>query len=202
MFLQLRKSLKSAPTRIADDVLKVLDAQPEAINRFRKILSAKISAQRTRVHGDFHLGQILYTGKDYYIIDFEGEPSRPITERRIKRSPLRDVAGMIRSFHYAAYTSLYGHLGSATVRPEDLAALEPWVRLWNIWVSSAYLKSYLEHAAGGGFLPTELEHTKIVLETYLLEKALYELGYELNYRPAWVHIPLVGIRQLLETAAA
>ena len=202
MFLMLRKSLKSVPTRIADDVLKVLDAQPEAINRFRKILSTRISAQRTRVHGDFHLGQVLYTGKDYFIIDFEGEPARPITERRIKRSPLRDVAGMIRSFHYAAYTSLYGHLGSATVRPEDIAALEPWVRLWNIWISSAYLKSYLEHAARGSFLPTELEHTKIVLEIYLLEKALYELGYELNNRPDWIHIPLVGIRQLLESAAA
>jgi maltose alpha-D-glucosyltransferase / alpha-amylase len=183
-------------------VLKVLDAQPEAINRFRKILSVKISAQRTRVHGDFHLGQVLYTGKDYFIIDFEGEPARPITERRIKRSPLRDVAGMIRSFHYAAYTSLYGHLGSASVRPEDLANLEPCVRLWNIWVASAYLKSYLEHALPGGFLPAEIEHTKIVLEMYLLEKALYELGYELNNRPDWIHIPLIGLRQLLDTAAA
>src|SRR5262249_34753850 len=115
---------------------------------------------------------------------------------------LRDVAGMLRSFHYAAYTSLYGHLGSAAVRPEDLVTLEPWARLWNIWISSAYLESYLQHAKAGTFLPQESEHTKIVLDVYLLEKALYELAYELNNRPTWVHIPLVGIQQLLETQGA
>ena len=201
MFLLLKKSLKSLPTRIGEDALKILDSRTEAISRFRKILSAKISAYRTRIHGDFHLGQVLYTGKDYFIIDFEGEPARPLTERRIKRSPLRDVAGMLRSFHYAAYTSLFGHLGGA-IRTEDLAALEPWARLWNVWISSAYLASYLHHAASGGFLPTKAEHTKIVLEIYLLEKALYELGYELNNRPDWLHIPLAGIRQLLEAEGA
>ena len=115
---------------------------------------------------------------------------------------MRDVAGMLRSFHYAAYTSLFGHLGSATVRPEDRATLEPWARLWHVWISSVYLDSYLQHAMPGRFLPAEAEHTKIVLEIYLLEKALYELGYELNSRPDWVHIPLIGLRQLLETQGA
>jgi len=198
VFLLLKRSMKFLPTTVTDDVLKVLDSQSEILNRFRKILSVKISAKRLRIHGDFHLGQVLYTGKDYVIIDFEGEPARPITERRIKRSPLRDVAGMLRSFHYAAYTSLFGHLGSSRIRPEDLAALEPWARLWTTWVSAAFLGSYLEHAAPGGFLPTDPEHIPILLEIYLLEKALYELSYELNNRPDWVHIPLIGIRQLLE----
>ena len=136
------------------------------------------------------------------IIDFEGEPARPLTERRIKRTPVRDVAGMLRSFHYAAYTSLFGQLGSASVRPEDLAALEPWARLWNVWVSATFLNSYLEYAAPGGFLPANREELNILLNVYLFEKALYELGYELNNRPDWVRIPLIGILQLLQTPEA
>jgi maltose alpha-D-glucosyltransferase/alpha-amylase len=106
---------------------------------------------------------------------------------------------MLRSFHYAAYTSLFGHLGSAMVRPEDLEALEPWARRWNAWISSTFLNSYLEHAAPGAFLPTVREELNILLNIYLLEKALYELGYELNNRPDWVRIPLTGILQLVES---
>src|SRR5205807_3929926 len=157
MFQILRRNLKTLRGRVLDEALKVLDLQNEVLSRFRTVLSKKITAKRNRIHGDYHLGQVLYTGKDYVIIDFEGEPARPLTERRIKRTPIRDVAGMLRSFHYAAYTSLFGHLGSAVVRPEDLAALEPWARLWNIWLSSTYLDSYLEHAAPGGFLPANRE---------------------------------------------
>src|SRR5438876_4526115 len=112
---------------------------------------------------------------------------------------------MLRSFHYAAYTSLFGHLGSANVRPEDLPGLEPWARLWNVWVSSTFLNSYLEHAMPGGFLPDNREDVNILLNVYLLEKALYELSYELENRPDWVRVPLLGILQLLpapEAAAA
>jgi maltose alpha-D-glucosyltransferase / alpha-amylase len=199
MFQLLKNNLSALRGVVLDEALKVLDLQGEVLNRFRTILSRKITARRTRIHGDFHLGQVLYTGKDYVIIDFEGEPARPLTERRIKRTPVRDVAGMLRSFHYAAYTSLFGHLGSAIVRPEDLAVLEPWARLWNVWVSSTYLDSYLEHAAPGGFLPAAREELNILLNVYLFEKALYELGYELNNRPEWVRIPLTGILQLLQT---
>jgi maltose alpha-D-glucosyltransferase/alpha-amylase len=198
MFLLLRKRLKALPGTVIDDALRVVDRESEVFKRFRSVISRKIVAKRTRIHGDYHLGQVLYTGKDYVIIDFEGEPARPLTERRIKRSPARDIAGMLRSFHYAAYTSLFGHLGSAVVRPEDLTALEPWVRLWTIWIGSAFLKSYLEYAMPGGFLPTNRDDFKILLNVYLLEKALYELGYELNNRPDWVRIPLVGIQELLE----
>jgi len=202
MFQLLKKNLNTLRGAVLDEALKVLDLQGEVLNRFRLILSRKISARRTRIHGDFHLGQVLYTGKDYVIIDFEGEPARPLTERRIKKTPIRDVAGMLRSFHYAAYTSLFGHLGSANVRPEDLAAVEPWARLWNVWVSSIYLDSYLEHAAPGGFLPANREDLNILLNVYLFDKALYELGYELNNRPDWVRIPLTGILQLLQTPEA
>src|SRR5262249_44332363 len=156
-----------------DDALRVVDREAEILNRFRTVISRKITAKRTRTHGDYHLGQALYTGKDYIIIDFEGEPARPLTERRIKRPPIRDIAGMLRSFHYAAYTSLFGHLGSAMVRPEDLRALEPWAQLWNVWIGAAFLKSYLEHAMPGRFLPENPDELKILLNAYLLEKALY-----------------------------
>jgi maltose alpha-D-glucosyltransferase / alpha-amylase len=198
MFQLLRNNLKNLRGTMLDQALKMLDLQNEVLSRFRTVLSKKIAAKRNRIHGDYHLGQVLYTGRDYVIIDFEGEPARPLTERRIKRSPIRDVAGMLRSFHYAAYTSLFGHLGSAMVRPEDMANLEPWARLWNIWVCKTFLESYIEHATPGGFLPADREEVDILLNIYLLEKALYELGYELNNRPDWIHIPLTGILQLLE----
>jgi maltose alpha-D-glucosyltransferase / alpha-amylase len=202
MFQLLKSNLHTLRGVVLDEALKVLDCQGEVLNRFRTVLSRKINAKRTRIHGDFHLGQVLYTGKDYVIIDFEGEPARPLTERRIKRTPIRDVSGMLRSFHYAAYTSLFGHLGSANVRPEDLAGLEPWARLWNVWVCSTFLNSYLEHAAKGDFLPVEREELDILLNIYLFEKALYELGYELNNRPDWLRIPLTGILQLLQKPEA
>jgi maltose alpha-D-glucosyltransferase / alpha-amylase len=202
MFQLLRKNLTSLRGVVLDQALKVLDQQNAVLNRFRTLLSRKITAHRTRIHGDFHLAQVLYTGKDYVIIDFEGEPARPLTERRIKRSPIRDVAGMLRSFHYAAYTSLFGHVGSAMVRPEDLAAMEPWARIWNVWISSTFLNSYLQHAQPGGFLPSHREEINILLDVYLFEKALYELGYELNNRPDWVHIPLAGILQLVQSPEA
>ena len=202
VFQLLKKNLNALRGTVLDQALKVLDQQNEVLNRFRSLLSRKIMAYRTRIHGDFHLGQILYTGKDYVIIDFEGEPARPLTERRIKRTPIRDVAGMLRSFHYAAYTSLFGHIGSAVVRPEDLAAMEPWARVWNVWVSSIYLDSYFHHAQAGGFLPAARDEIDILLDVYLLEKALYELGYELNHRPDWVRIPLSGILQLVQSPEA
>jgi maltose alpha-D-glucosyltransferase/alpha-amylase len=198
--LLLRKSLTTLPPGdVVEDALRVLDLEKEVFARFRQLLPRKIAALRTRIHGDFHLGQILFTGKDYVIIDFEGEPTRPLTERRIKRSPLRDVAGMLRSFHYAAYTSLFGYLGSANVRPEDLAGLELWARRWSQWISSTFTEAYLAEAASASYLPPQREDVDILLNIYALEKALYEVRYELNNRPDWVRIPLIGILQLMET---
>ena len=153
MFQLLRGNLDALRGTVLDDALKVLDLQNEVLNRFRALLLRKITAKRTRIHGDYHLGQVLYTGKDYVIIDFEGEPARPLTERRIKRSPIRDVAGMLRSFHYAAYTSLFGHLGSAIVRPEDLAAMEPWARVWNVWIS-VDISEFISGTRVGGRIPS------------------------------------------------
>jgi maltose alpha-D-glucosyltransferase/alpha-amylase len=198
VFELLRKRLRYLPEDARADAQRVLDQENEILGRFHALVNRKIAALRTRVHGDYHLGQVLWTGKDFVIIDFEGEPAHSLSSRRIKRSPLRDVAGMLRSFHYAAFGALYGQVHAGGIRLEDLAAREPWARLWTAWVSSAFLKSYLTVAEQGAFLPRDREELSLLLNAYLLEKAVYEVGYELNNRPDWIHLPLGGILQLLE----
>jgi maltose alpha-D-glucosyltransferase/alpha-amylase len=165
---------------------------------FRALTDEKITAQRLRCHGDYHLGQVLYTGKDFVIIDFEGEPVRPVSERRIKRSPLRDVAGMLRSFHYAAYSALLAEEARGSFSPESRPVMEAWAEEWRRWVCAEYLRVYLDRCAGSGFLPDAEKQIRTLLDAYLMEKAVYELGYEMNNRPDWVRIPLMGIEQLLD----
>jgi maltose alpha-D-glucosyltransferase/alpha-amylase len=194
----LRDRLRKLPNEVREDAQKVLDLEAEIRRRYRAILQRKINTMRIRTHGDYHLGQVLYTGRDFVIIDFEGEPARPLGERRIKRSPLRDVAGMIRSFHYASYAALYGQVPG--IRPEDFLALEPWAHFWYTWVSVTYVKAYLAAAHQVSFLPGERTDRQVLLDVFLLEKAIYELGYELNNRPEWVEVPVQGILQLLETS--
>jgi maltose alpha-D-glucosyltransferase/alpha-amylase len=165
--------------------------------KIRAVLDGKIGGQRIRTHGDYHLGQVLYTGKDFVIIDFEGEPSRPLSERRIKRSALRDVAGMLRSFDYAPYALIYGQSQGSVIRGEDIPKLEaagkPWVRA----VSEAFLNAYIAESASTQHLPRTKEEFIVLLNAHLLEKALYEIAYELNNRPEWVRIPLRGVLDLL-----
>ncbi|MBI2089362.1 MAG: maltose alpha-D-glucosyltransferase, partial [Deltaproteobacteria bacterium] len=175
----LDKNVKGVAESIRPRAERVLSLKKELFNRFRVILEKRITAMRIRCHGDYHLGRVLYTGKDFVIIDFEGEPARPISERRIKRSALRDVAGMLRSFEYAALS----RLKNGSFRPEDIPNLEPWARFWNLWVSVAFLKGYFEATRDGAFLPKSRDELSTLLDLYLLEKAVYELGYELNNRP-------------------
>lgn len=164
-------------------------------SRFRSFADRKFKTSRIRCHGDYHLGQVLFTGKDFMVLDFEGEPARPLTERRIKRCPLRDVAGMLRSFQYASYASLFALEGKGWASEED--GPEFWARFWNVWVAKVFLKAYLEAAAPARLLPDSREELRDLLEFYLLEKAIYELGYELNNRPDWVRIPLQGLHDLI-----
>jgi len=192
----LRGRLKQLPDEAKADALKVLGLEDVIMGHFQYLTRRKITGMRVRCHGDYHLGQVLYTGSDFAIIDFEGEPARPLGERRIKRSPLRDVAGMIRSFHYAAYAALRGP-GSNVLRPEDLPVLEEWARSWYLWVSATFLKSYLQFTADIPILPRNLEDIRVILDAYLLDKAMYEVNYELNNRPDWVGLPLQGILQML-----
>jgi maltose alpha-D-glucosyltransferase/alpha-amylase len=172
----------------------VLAHQGEILDRFHAVMTERISATRIRCHGDYHLGQVLYTGKDFVIIDFEGEPARPLGERRIKRSPLSDVAGMIRSFHYAAATALE----TRTVRDEDRSIVEIWTRFWYLWSSATFLKSYLAVAGDASFVPRRRSELDVLLDSFLLSKALYEIAYEVNNRPDWLHVPVRGLLQLLE----
>jgi maltose alpha-D-glucosyltransferase/alpha-amylase len=197
----LRRQLKEIPPEIQPHARQVLELKKDILERFHHLLDLKITGLRTRCHGDYHLGQVLYTGKDFMIIDFEGEPARPIGERRIKRSPLRDVAGMLRSFHYAAYAALSALENRGGLRPEDLPLLESWANHWYVWVCTTFVQSYLMIAAEGHFLPASMEEMEVLLYALLLEKAVYELGYELNNRPQWVNIPIQGIRQLMGVAA-
>ena len=145
--------------------------------------------KRIRTHGDYHLGQVLRSANDFVILDFEGEPARPLAQRRARCSPVRDVAGMVRSFSYAANSMLMN-------RPEKLASLEPWARVWERTVSAGFLSAYYATAAEGNFLPAANQDFRTLLNASLLEKAMYELNYELNNRPAWVRIPLAGILSL------
>jgi trehalose synthase-fused probable maltokinase len=162
-----------------------------------RVLSRPIQADRTRIHGDYHLGQVLYTGSDFVIIDFEGEPARPLAERRAKRSPLQDVAGMMRSFHYAAFAPLLGASDTPPVTGEQLDRLTLWAEAWSNWLASRFVAEYLERSARAPYLPSDPEDSRNLLKLHLLEKAIYELNYELNNRPTWVGIPLEGISVLL-----
>jgi maltose alpha-D-glucosyltransferase/alpha-amylase len=131
------------------------------------------------------------------MVDFEGEPARSLGERRIKRSPLRDVAGMLRSFDYAAHAALFRLIDQGTLPASHLESTATWAQLWQQWVSAAYLRAYRAEAQGSVFLPSTDEELQVLLEAYLLEKAIYELGYELNNRPDWLRIPLHGVQRLL-----
>ncbi|MFA9562718.1 MAG: putative maltokinase, partial [Nitrospirota bacterium] len=194
----LRTHLKglSDPVRLL--AKEVLDGESQIRKRLLAIRDHKLKGARIRCHGDYHLGQVLYTGKDFIIIDFEGEPARPLNVRKLKDSPLRDVAGMLRSFHYAAQASSVGLV--AGVRPEDAALLAPWSRFWQTWVSVSFLKAYLSVQEIAMILPPSMEDIQLLLDGYILQKALYELGYELNNRPDWIQIPLEGILQIAESA--
>ncbi|HSN87178.1 MAG TPA: alpha-amylase, partial [Thermoanaerobaculia bacterium] len=196
-FQLLRQRLGSLPESAQAEAEEVLAAQDRLLERFGSLIGGKLSATRIRTHGDYHLGQVLYTGKDFVILDFEGEPARALSERRLKRSPFRDVAGMLRSFQYAAHAKLHEEAEAGLVPAGSLAALETWALDWERWTSAAFLRAYLDRAAGSSFVPSSREELGMLIDVYLLEKAVYELAYELNNRPGWVRIPLQGIRQIL-----
>ncbi|HNP96692.1 MAG TPA: maltose alpha-D-glucosyltransferase [Cyclobacteriaceae bacterium] len=173
------------PTRALAN--KVLEMENDVLDCFKEIYEIKIDAIKTRIHGDYHLGQVLFTGNDFVIIDFEGEPGFSFSERRLKKNPFKDVAGMMRSFHYAAFGKI---LLNENYRDKDMTFLEAWAEQWQHYISRFYVGAYMQRMGMG----TELSYQNdVLIRTFLIEKAIYELGYELNGRPDWVIIPLRGI---------
>jgi maltose alpha-D-glucosyltransferase / alpha-amylase len=199
VFGRLRDARERLPEATRPLAEAVLAREGEVDRRFRRLLEGRFSGQRIRIHGDYHLGQVLWTGKDFIIIDLEGEPERPISERRLKRSALRDVAGMLRSFDYAARAALQEipFAGGATAIPgEDL---QPLAELWVTWSSAAFVRGYRRMVGDAAFVPREPEEYRSLLGVYMLEKAIYEVGYELANRPTWLPVPLRGLMHLLSS---
>jgi maltose alpha-D-glucosyltransferase/alpha-amylase len=180
---------------------QVLAREDEIIERLRRLSMTQVEADRIRCHGDYHLGQVLWTGKDFVIIDFEGEPSRSLGRRRLKRPAVVDLAGMVRSLHYAGQAAalrLDRDLG-ISVSAGEREKIDLWLTFWHRWVSGTFLNSYLRVTADAGFLPKERSQLADLLDFFLLEKAIYELSYEANTRPGWVDIPARGILDILDT---
>lgn len=194
---RLNRRIGRLPDEEQELARRVLGLRSGILERFRELLDRKLEGRRIRCHGDYHLGQVLFTGRDFRIIDFEGEPDRPLSERKLKRSPLRDAAGMLRSFDYAARTVLRSLPERGLVQELDHSVARPWSRLWTEWVSVEFLAGYLSAVEGRTLIPETPEGRALLLDLFLLEKALYELGYELNNRPDWARIPLEGILSLM-----
>jgi maltose alpha-D-glucosyltransferase/alpha-amylase len=184
-FELLRRKQPVLTGEAAADAQQLLRIEHNVTERFSALRNQPIQALRIRYHGDYHLGQVLYTGSDFMIIDFEGEPARPLAHRRMKTLAMRDVAGMIRSFQYAAYSAL------PPSSPTESADY------WTVWASAAYLNGYFSEAADQPFVPRDTDERRILFDAFLLQKALYEVAYELNNRPDWVKIPLRGILRLM-----
>jgi maltose alpha-D-glucosyltransferase/alpha-amylase len=189
--LKLRMSILKDET--ADAAATILSRRIELFARAHAITQTAPSGETTRIHGDYHLGQVLRSKNDFVLLDFEGEPARSLAERRKKQCPLKDVAGMLRSFSYAAWSGLDQYVQR---HPDSQRVLEPWLRLWQNSVSTAFLNAYRHAFAERPELLPAPAQAQALINAYLLEKALYELLYELNNRPTWVRIPLAGILSL------
>ncbi len=197
---KLRDRRSPLAPEAADELARLVDGESALIELFGEVRAHRIDTRRARVHGDYHLGQVLWTGRDMIIIDFEGEPARSIGERRIKKSPLVDVAGMVRSFHYATSVALFEQTerGILPDVPDAVREVEAWGDWWRRWVEAHFLRTYLDVVDGSGLVPADTSDLALLLDAYALEKALYELRYELQYRPDWVPIPLGAILSTLE----
>ncbi|MEM7556010.1 MAG: maltose alpha-D-glucosyltransferase [Cyanobacteria bacterium P01_A01_bin.84] len=195
----LKKQLGNIPSDLQPLAQTVLNTREQLLDKFKLIINHKISAMRTRCHGNYSLKEVLYTGKDFVIIDFEGESSRPLSERRMKRSPLRDVAAMLQSFYYASCIGLRNEKESGLIRPDNLELMEEWTQFIYSWAGVAFIQSYFELTANAPFLPQEEQELQVLFNAFVLEKAVLDLDYELKNRPDMLDIPLRRILDLLES---
>ncbi len=195
----MRRHLRRLPADAQALGRELADSEDTILNTLAGVLEVR-SGVRMRVHGDLHLAQVLFTGRDYVFVDFEGEPVRSLGERRLKRSPLTDVAGMMRSYHYAAHTGVVELEQRGGIDPTD--DVVAWYRqaadAWAFWSGAAFLHGYLETPGIDALLPSTDDELESMLVAHLLDKALYEVRYELANRPDWVYLPLLGARFLVE----
>jgi maltose alpha-D-glucosyltransferase/alpha-amylase len=187
----MRRSLNELPSSTRATAEHVLDAEDAILARFEPLLTQRIDAHQIRHHGDLHLGRALFTGKDFVILDVGGARDRRLSERRRKAGAFRDVSAMIRSFHYAAATTLHA------LRPEDQVRAEPWGWIWQLWATASFLRGYLDTAKGAPFIPKNPTMTAVLLETSTLEKAFGELRQEMRRRPEMAWIPLQAIMRMI-----
>ena len=187
----LKDRLPTLPDEARADAQALIAAQPRLLEMASRVAAEGANVVKIRCHGDYHLGQLLRVQGDFLILDFEGEPGLDLSERRAKHTPLKDVASMLRSIDYAVASALQKE---AKVNASAVERLEPWAKIWKTWVSAEFLKSY--RAVASTLMPTSAESVRQLLDLLVLEKALFELRYELDYRPDWVHIPIRGILNL------
>jgi maltose alpha-D-glucosyltransferase/alpha-amylase len=185
-FNSLARNIKKLPRQFQDEASELLARKNEYSDMLKRIYQKKIDTLKIRIHGNLNLQQILLTGKDIAIHDFGGNPTRTLSERRLKRSCLRDVASMIRSFYYISYESILEHSTPNEVNQQLL----PFTGYWTQVMSSIFIKSYLDVMGNSGLIPKLKEHFEILIDTYLLEKAFYSLIEELDKRPGHAIIPI------------
>ncbi len=190
------KSRSRLPEQLQSRADRFITNEKALLRFLERVFNVRVEAQKTRIHGDYHLGQVLFTGKDYVILDFEGEAERSLGDRCLKRSPLRDVAGMLLSFHHAAYTALDYE---ASLHPDKREAMEPWTRAWGRLCGGTFLQSWLRAAGTAPFVPQNTEAVETLLSCFLLERAVLEIERALNNGLERLHLPLMLLEQLLES---
>jgi maltose alpha-D-glucosyltransferase/alpha-amylase len=198
-FQHQTKNLQKLPEEVKAEAQQLIARKDDILKALKRVYAKKFDATKIRIHSNYHLGQVLFTGKDVTIQDFGGNSAKPYSERRLKRSPLRDVAGMLRSFHNVAYEGLY--LNNA-VPQESIRELIPFATLWTHYMSGFFMQAYLETVRNSSFIPPQPDDLRVMLETYLLEKAITDLNYELQNRPERVIVPMKLIQAIIGEGTA
>jgi maltose alpha-D-glucosyltransferase/alpha-amylase len=193
------RRLRQAPLRGRAIELagEVFAGEEAMVREFSRLTGDLMDVSRIRIHGDLHLGQVLASGHDVTFIDFEGEPARPLGERRLKRPALRDVAGIVRSYDYAAQQALQQTFGRGVIDDSDSELNTAHATLLGAWAGRAFWAGYRQRAQGTAFLPRSVLHTQLLLEVHVLQKAMYEMRYELDRRPDWIEVPLAALARML-----
>jgi len=186
--------LQKVPEDVKKDLDQILTKKEDLLNAFKRIYAKKLDVLKIRIHGNYHLGQVFFTGKDIVITDFGGDPERSFSDRRLKRSPLRDVAAMMRSLRYAGAE---GFMQTSQVPKEEIKGLLPFADLWAYYMRGIFLRAYLDTVQGCGFIPEDKQDLQMMIETYMLERIIHDLKYELNHRPDWLRVPVRVLKSLI-----